>query len=203
MTDPNTAALLVVVDRSGSMQLIRADAEGGLNGLLEDQRKQPGKLLVSIVQFDGEVETVCRLTPVADVPPYRLAPRGSTALLDAVGRGMTEMGEALAALPEDERPGKVMVLIITDGEENASHEWTLDKVKDAIAHQRDVYGWEFQFHGADTAAWAGRSLGIQHVVSYSPTAQGTAGTYSAASHSVTMTRSGLGGFGDPNQGGTA
>ena len=88
------------------------------------------------------------------VPDFVLQPRGGTALLDAVGRLITEVGEQLSALPEHERPGQVICLIMTDGMENSSRTWTWDAVKRLITQQREVYGWEFIFLGADIDAIA-------------------------------------------------
>ena len=156
MTDQNRSHFTLVSDRSGSVSAFRKDFEGGLNQAIHDQAASGVPTTITLIQFDTVVEIVTRMTPAADVPHYQLRPRGGTALMDAVGYAITATGEDLAALPEDQRPGKVMVLIVTDGLENASKEWTMPKVREAIAHQRTVYGWEFAFLGADDSAWTGR-----------------------------------------------
>ncbi|MFN9236097.1 MAG: VWA domain-containing protein, partial [Planctomyces sp.] len=114
----------LIVDRSGSMQSIRKDAEGGINSFVESQKAVPGELLVTLVQFDNEYEVVCQAIPVANVPQYSLQPRGATALLDAVGRCIDETGVRLAEMPESERPGLVTNVIVTDGRENSSRRYT-------------------------------------------------------------------------------
>lgn len=146
--------MTLVVDRSGSMESIREDAEGGVNTLIAEQAKQPGECLVTLVQFDQEYEFVQRGIKASDCPPYKLKPRGMTALLDAVGRAINETGERLAALPEAERPGLVVFVISTDGQENSSHEFTREQVKQMIEHQQNVYNWQFTFLAANAAAFA-------------------------------------------------
>jgi len=116
----NLTDITLVVDRSGSMEAIRADAEGGVNTFLTDQAAQPGEALVTLVQFDTHYEFVHRGVPVKQVPRYQLVPRGGTALLDAVGRAINETGERLSKMAEADRPGLVVFVVMTDGEENSS-----------------------------------------------------------------------------------
>ena len=146
--------IVVVLDRSGSMQACKDDAEGGLNAFVEDQKKRPGRAVFTLVQFDTEYEFVHCGVPVAEVPPFTLVPRGWTALLDAVGRAILETGERIAKTPESERPGLVAFVIITDGQENSSKEFTKDQIKQMIQHQTDVYQWQFTFLGANQDAFA-------------------------------------------------
>jgi hypothetical protein len=146
--------MTLIIDRSGSMASIREDAEGGVNTLIAEQAKQPGECRVTLVQFDTEYEFLHQGVKAAECPPYRLVPRGSTALLDAVGRAISETGARLAAMPEAERPGLVVFVISTDGQENASREFTRDQVKQMIAHQQQVYKWEFTFLAANAEAFA-------------------------------------------------
>jgi hypothetical protein len=169
--------LTLVVDRSGSMASIRDDAEGGINALLAAQSREPGDALVTLVQFDTEYEFLHRAVPVRDVPPYQLVPRGWTALLDAVGRGVVETGERLARLPEAERPGLVVFVIVTDGKENASREYDRARIREMIEHQQQVYSWQFTFLGANQDAFAeARHLGIDAagVANYAPDKVGAA-----------------------------
>jgi len=146
--------ITLVVDRSGSMHSIREDAEGGVNAFIQEQAKLEGEALVTLVQFDTEYEFVVKGKPAIDVQPYELVPRGATALLDAVGRAINETGERLAKLPESERPGLVIFVVMTDGHENSSVEFKLDRIREMIQKQQDVYNWQFTFLGADQDAFA-------------------------------------------------
>ena len=161
MTNPDLTRIAFLLDRSGSMQSIKSDIEGGFDAFIVDQRSHPGECDVTLAQFDNVYEVVYASKPLRDVPALDLQPRGSTALLDAVGRLVTEMGSELAALPEDQRPGTVIVAIMTDGMENASREWTHAAVKALIEQQTTRYAWEFLYMGADQdAIEVGMSIGI-------------------------------------------
>ena len=126
--------------------------EDGWRELVSEQRANPGQCQVTLAQFDHEYEVVYPITDIEAVPEFALVPRGRTALLDATGRLITETGEKLSALPEEQRPGQVICLIMTDGMENASQTWTWEAVKKLITQQREVYNWEFIFLGADIDA---------------------------------------------------
>jgi hypothetical protein len=145
--------IIVVLDRSGSMQACRSDAEGGLNHFIEEQKKAPGDALFTLVQFDNEYEFVHKGIPIQTVPHCALHPRGMTALLDAIGRAINETGTRLEAMPEDQRPGLVVFAILTDGMENASREFTQPKIKEMSEHQQDVYKWQFTYLGANQDAF--------------------------------------------------
>ena len=154
--------LTVVLDRSGSMAECRAEAENGLNHLIAKQKEEPGDAIFTLVQFDTEYAFVHKGVPIREVPLCRLVPRGMTALLDAVGRSIAEAGERLKTMPEGERPGLVVFVIVTDGQENSSHEFTKPQIKKMIEHQQSVYGWKFVFLGANQDAFAeAHSLGIE------------------------------------------
>jgi hypothetical protein len=146
--------IVIVLDRSGSMQVCKDDAEGGLNAFVEEQKKRPGRAVFTLVQFDTEYEFVHRGEPISEIPPFTLVPRGWTALLDAVGRAIAETGDRLARSPEAERPGLVAFVIITDGQENSSKEFNKEQIKQMIQHQTDVYKWQFTFLGANQDAFA-------------------------------------------------
>lgn len=147
--------LTVVVDRSGSMGSIAREMCGGFDSFIAEQRKQPGTLAVSLLQFDsGGVEWVYQGVPVAEVSALVLIPRGLTPLWDAVGRAVTETGERLAKLAEADRPEKVLVMTLTDGQENHSREWTAARVRDLVKTQREVYKWDFMFLGANIDSFA-------------------------------------------------
>ena len=152
MTDNTLTHLYFLLDRSGSMHSIRTDTMGGFDAFVDDQRAAPGRGLVTLAQFDDSYEEVYVDRDLADVPPLVLTPRGSTALLDALGRLITTVGERLRALPEEERPGSVIVGVMTDGQENASREWTHPQIKTLIERQTHDYAWQFLYLGADQDA---------------------------------------------------
>lgn len=146
--------ITLVVDRSGSMDAVREDAEGGVNAFIAEQAKEPGEALLTLVQFDTEYEFLHSGVPVAEVPKYQLVPRGMTALLDAVGRAINETGERLAKMQEADRPGLVVFVVMTDGEENSSREFTKERLKEMIERQQNEYNWHFTFLGANQDAFA-------------------------------------------------
>lgn len=152
MTDNHLTHLYFLLDRSGSMQSIKDDTQGGFDAFVAEQRELDGRCLVTLAQFDDRYDVVYADRPIADVPPLDLAPRGSTALLDALGRLIVTAGEQLAALPEERRPGSVVVGVMTDGYENASHDWTYPRIKELIEQQTRDYGWQFMYLGADQDA---------------------------------------------------
>ena len=163
--------ITLVVDRSGSMQKIREDAEGGVNTFIQEQAKHPGEALLTLVQFDTEYEFVHRGMPIKQVPPYTLVPRGNTALLDAVGRAINETGERLAKMAEDVRPGLVVFVITTDGLENSSKEFSKAQIKEMIVRQQSAYKWQFIFLGANQDAFAeagAMGVGPSGAANYAP-----------------------------------
>jgi tagatose-1,6-bisphosphate aldolase len=161
MTDANMNLIAALLDRSGSMQSIAADMRGGFDSFIAKEAGHPGATSVTLAQFDDRYDVVYTDRPITSVPPLALEPRGTTALLDAIGRFVTEVGAGLAALPEDQRPADVTLLVMTDGHENASTEWTVAAVRALIAQQETVYGWDFVFLGANMdAVQVGTRLGF-------------------------------------------
>jgi len=152
MTDPNLTHLYFLLDRSGSMVSLRQDTIGGFDTFIAEQRTAPGRCRVTLAQFDNAYDEVYADRDIATVPSLVLVPRGSTALLDALGRLVVTAGERLAALPEAQRPGSVVVGVMTDGYENASRDWTHDRIKALIEQQSHEYGWQFLYLGADQDA---------------------------------------------------
>lgn len=154
----------IVLDRSGSMASVRDGTIEAFNAFLKKQAEDPYPTTVSPHQFDDVYETVYAGRPAKEAPELtRLTfePRGSTALLDAIGRTIDQTGQRLASLPESDRPDKVLVVILTDGQENASREYTKQAVLDRIRHQEDKYAWTFVFLGAGIDAIAtAASFGI-------------------------------------------
>lgn len=160
MTDTNYAAMLVILDRSGSMSMIRDDMIRGLEQLLATQAMQPGMLTIDIVTFDTEIELTHHFADPKSVK-VELIPRGGTALYDAIGWSFNGFGQALAELPEHARPGTVLVTIVTDGEENSSREYTAAMVTKMIEHQREAFDWDVSFLGANQdAIEEARKIGI-------------------------------------------
>lgn len=193
MTDSNYTAVAMLIDRSGSMQFIRTDAEGAVNAFVEEQRKQPGRCTVRISQFDTEYETVHESLDVNDAPAFVLSPRGGTALNDGIGRLIVEFGEELAALPEEQRPANVVVGIVTDGMENSSREWTAAKVKELVEQQTNDYNWKFIFLAAgQDAVLTGKDYGFDPGLSitYNASGAGTQSVISTYSGLVTNIRAG-------------
>ncbi|WP_166785399.1 vWA domain-containing protein [Cryobacterium sp. TMT2-17-1] len=183
MTDPNYTALLLVIDRSGSMSGIRDDMVGGLTAMLAAQAAEPGLLTVDIVTFDDEIEHTHTLADPSDIA-VELDPRGMTALHDAIGIAVTEFGETLRVLPEHARPGTVQVVVVTDGGENSSSEYSADAVRALINRQTESYSWDFVFLGANQdAVLTGAALGFDSASSM---------TFAAASGEVAAMSANLG-----------
>ena len=185
--------ITVVLDRSGSMAACQAEAENGLNRFISEQAKAPGEAIFTLVQFDDVYEFVYKGVLIQDVPKCRLVPRGMTALLDALGKAINETGERLAALPESERPGAVVFVIITDGQENSSQEFKREQIKAMIEHQQSVYNWQFTYLGANQDAFAvANDYGIQAPSVANFTIQQAGATFTAASaNTLRMRRAGM------------
>lgn len=149
--------LAFILDRSGSMDHLAGAAIEGFNHFLHEQQSAPGRARLTLVLFDDEYLVPAQSLPVAEVVPLderSYVPRNTTALLDAIGRTVDELGTRFAALPEHERPGKIIVAILTDGQENASTHYTWKDIASRIKHQTDVYRWDFLFLGANQDAIA-------------------------------------------------
>jgi hypothetical protein len=192
VTDSQRTLIAVLLDRSGSMEAIKSDTEGGFNAFVAEQAKQPGRARVTLAQFDTEYEIVYANRPIADVPRLELHPRGATALYDGVGRLLTDVGAELAKLPEDERPGTVIVVVMTDGQENSSVEWTHQAVSAAIKRQEHDYSWDFVFLGANMDAVAiGQQLGFSadKSLTYAATGGGVASAMASTNAYVSRRRS--------------
>jgi hypothetical protein len=179
--------ITIILDRSGSMESVVDDTIGGFNHFLEDQKSEPGEAVISLVQFDDQYEPVYRARLLADAPPLdrtTFVPRGSTALVDAIGRTIQETGARLAAMLEEDRPEKVLVMILTDGYENASRHYSMQKVSEMIAHQRDVYRWEFVFLAANQdaiATAAGYGIAPDAALTFAASPAGTAAAFKSSS----------------------
>ena len=188
--------LVFILDRSGSMAGLEGDTIGGFNAMLARQRAEEGEALVSTVLFDNERQVIHDRLPLDKVPPLtgkEYFVRGSTALLDAVGCAIHHIGMVHKYARPEDRPERTLFVITTDGMENSSRRYTYDRVKEMIGRQRERYGWEFLFLGAnmDAGAEAGR-FGIRpdRAVTYNCDREGVALNYRAVGEAVSAVRSG-------------
>ncbi len=190
----NLTELVFILDRSGSMAGLEGDTIGGFNAMIEKQRGEPGEAVISTVLFDNETEVIHDRIPLDRVP--RLTEkeyyvRGCTALLDAVGGAIHHIGNVHKYAREEDRPEKTLFVITTDGLENASRRYTYDKVKAMIERQRETYGWEFLFLGAniDAAREAAR-FGIRAdcAADYHADSIGTEAVYESVCEAVCQVR---------------
>ena len=186
--------IVFILDRSGSMTGLEKDTIGGFNSLIEKQKKEDGQCVVSTVLFDYESDVIHdrvdikKVNPLTDREYYA---RGSTALLDAIGGAIHHIGNVHKYAREEDRPEKTLFIITTDGMENASHCYTYDKVRYMIERQKERYGWEFLFLGAniDAAAEAKR-FGIDEAMAanYHCDEVGTALNYEVINEAITSVR---------------
>ncbi len=182
--------ITVVMDRSGSMESIKSEAENGLNVFVDEQKALPGEALFTLVQFDNEYEFIHTAIPIKDVPKCKLLPRAATALLDAVGRAINATGSRLSAMAEADRPGLVVFVILTDGHENASREFTRAQIKSMIELQSKTYGWQFTYLGANQDAFAeAGGIGIRAAASLNFVGANAGAAYASASSNVGAMRS--------------
>lgn len=190
----NLTELVFILDRSGSMQGLEADTIGGFNAMLEKQRKEPGEAYVSTVLFDDSTEVLhdrvalSRVKPMTDRDYYV---RGCTALLDAVGVAIHHIANIHRYARPEDVPEHTMFVITTDGMENASRRYTARRVREMIRHEREKYGWEFLFLGAniDAVETAGE-LGIDadRAVNYNCDSEGTRLNYEVVAQAVSAVR---------------
>ena len=190
----NLTELVFILDRSGSMAGLEGDTIGGFNAMLEKQRKEPGEAVISTVLFDNETEVIHDRLPldrVLALTEKEYYVRGCTALLDAVGGAIHHIGNVHKYAREEDRPEKTLFVITTDGLENASRRYTYDKVKAMIERQREKYGWEFLFLGAniDAAREAAR-FGIRAdcAADYHADSMGTEAVYESVCEAVCQVR---------------
>jgi len=151
----NLTELVFILDRSGSMSGLETDTIGGFNSMLEKQKKESGEAFVTTVLFDDKYELLHDRYDIKGVnllTEKEYYVRGSTALLDAIGITINNIGKALSDTKEEDRPGKVLFVIITDGMENSSREFSYEKVKKMVEHQKSKYAWDFIFLGANIDA---------------------------------------------------
>lgn len=190
MTKANYAHLTLVVDRSGSMNLIRDEAQSGINELIKEHKAADGEMTFTLVQFDSSIDVVYDMKDIQEVDGYALVPRSMTALRDAIGTAIVSTGEKLAALDEEDRPSIVMFAIMTDGHENASQEYSQDQIKEMIKTQEEKYNWDFVFMGANIdAADVGSKLNINSNIQYASTVDSVKKAYKGLNDSTLLARS--------------
>lgn len=185
--------IVSIIDRSGSMQSIKQDAIGGFNSFVAEQRRQPGTAKITVVLFNHDYELLYENAPPNDVAldEQNYVPAGTTAMLDAIGRTIDDVGERLSNTAEAERPGLVLVAILTDGLENASKDYSYSRVAEMIEHQKSKYSWEFVFLAANQdAVTAAQRIAIdpQRAVNFAATAAGTDQAFKAKSDMASAIR---------------
>ena len=189
--------LVFILDRSGSMAGLEKDTIGGFNSLIEKQRKEPSTAVVSTVLFDNESEVIHDRLPLESIPPMtdkEYYVRGCTALLDAVGGAIHHIGNVHKYARREDVPDKTLFVITTDGMENASRRYDYERVRKMIQRQKERYGWEFIFLGAniDAAAEAKRfGIAPERAANYHCDEAGTALNYEVISDVVCAVRMGV------------
>ena len=186
----NLTELVMILDRSGSMGGLESDTIGGYNSMLKKQREAEGEVLVSTVLFDDRTEVLYDRVPLEKLPQMtekEYYVRGCTALLDAVGGAVRHIGNVHKYAREEDRPEKTIFVITTDGLENASREYSYDRVKKMVERQKEKYGWEFLFLGAniDAIETAGRfGITADRAANYHSDSRGTALNYEVLADAV-------------------
>ena len=178
--------IILIADRSGSMSSIREDAQGGINEFVRSQKKEPGEANFTLVEFDTQIDAVYKQTDIKHVADYELQPRGGTALYDAIGMTLFNADEIKTT-------GKKICVIVTDGDENSSREWSQQAVFDRIEELKEK-GWDFLFLAANQDAMStGMSLGMDagETVTFDASAVGAASAYAATTNYVGNLRGGL------------
>ena len=186
--------MVFILDRSGSMRGLEADTVGGFNSLIEKQKQASGEALVSLVLFDDQCEVIHHRRVIASLEPLTKETyyvRGSTALVDAVGRGIEKIKHVHRQLGSDNTPEKTMFIITTDGQENASKQYNTHQLKRLISEQQEKFGWEFLFLGANMDAFAtAMDLGIQRnrAANFQASEEGIKKKFSAVNETISRFR---------------
>ena len=186
----NLTEIVFILDRSGSMAGLEADTIGGFNSLIRKQRAEAGEAIISTVLFDNVSEVIHDRVPldrVHEMTREDYYVRGCTALLDAVGGAVHHIGNVHKYAREEDRPEHTLFVITTDGMENASRRYTYDEVRRMIGRQKEKYGWEFLFLGAniDAAKEAARfGIHADRAVDYRCDSEGTALNYEVVAETI-------------------
>ena len=187
--------LVFILDRSGSMSGLESDTIGGYNSMLKKQKEEVGEAIITTVLFDDRYELLhdrYNLKGVLPITEKEYYVRGTTALLDAIGKTINKIKNAQKYTAEEERAEKVMFVITTDGMENASKEFSYEKIRSMIEHEKDKYGWEFIFLGANIdAIRTAERFGIDRdrATNYNPDREGTKLNYEVISETISILRS--------------
>lgn len=192
MPNANLTEIVVIMDRSGSMHNIQGAMEEGFAHFMAEQRKIPDPCNVTFYRFNSNVDKVFEERPLQQVEAMLLEPTGGTALLDAMGTAIVNVGARLAAKPEDQRPGKIVVVVITDGQENASTEYTQTRVADLVKQQSETYNWQFAFLGANIDSFSvanAMNIGASATMDYAANASGVRGMIADVGGAVSNYRS--------------
>lgn len=190
--------IVIVLDRTGSMEAIRDDTIGGFNAFLEEQQAAPAGGTLTLVQFDSldPYEVVYRWRPLPDAPRLTretYVPRASTPLLDAMGRAIVDLEHSLAKLAAEDRPESVVMVVVTDGQENASREYRKEQVARMIHDKKQLLGWQFVFLSADLDAIVDAinvGVDVGQAMSFDRTGRGTRDALSSMSRRVVEYRQG-------------
>lgn len=191
----NLTEIVFILDRSGSMSGLEADTIGGFNSMINKQKKEDGQAYISTILFDDRQEVLYDRVPLNRIEPMndtQYYVRGCTALLDAIGGAVSHIRTVHKYAREEDRPDKTLFIITTDGMENASRRYSYDAVKELISEQKERYGWEFLFLGAniDAVQVAGRfGINPDRAVDYNCDSQGTALNFDVLSDAVSHMRS--------------
>lgn len=186
--------MVFVLDMSGSISPLTMETIGGYNAMIADQKKEEGDALVTTVLFDHRYNMIhdgVNIKEVKDMTTAEYMPTGMTAMLDAVGMTINHVGQKLAALPEEERPEKVLFTVVTDGKDNSSKEFNWKTVRNMIKHQHDKYSWVFTFLGANIDVdRVSDNLGIDKMLSkrYTASKIGTQKVFNAISKTMSFAR---------------
>ena len=190
----NLTEIVFILDRSGSMAGLEGDTIGGFNSMIEKQKQESGDALVSTVLFDNETEVIhdrVDIQKIKAMTGHEYYVRGCTALLDAVGGAIHHIGNVHKYARAEDRPEKTLFVITTDGMENASRKYSYDRLKAMIERQKEKYGWEFLFLGAniDAAKEAARfGIGADRAANYHADSEGTNVIYETVSEAITQVR---------------
>lgn len=192
----NLTEIVFILDKSGSMAGLEDDTIGGFNAMVEKQKKEEGEAILSAVLFSNDSTVIYDRTDIRRVEPLtdsQYFVSGCTALLDAIGGAVHHIGNVHKYAREEDRPGKTVFVITTDGMENASRYYSYSQVQRMVKRQREKYGWEFLFLGANMdAISAARSFGIREdrAVRYACDGAGTSLNFEVASKTIAKVRSG-------------
>ncbi len=195
--DSDYTHISIILDRTGSMESIRDDTIGGFNAFLGEQKKRPERATLTLVQFDTQdpYEVIHQFRPIAEIPELTreaYVPRASTPLLDAIGQGINDLEQRIAGMSQPERPSQVVMVVVTDGQENSSREFRMGQITRMIREKQDLNGWQFVFLSADLAAIEdAMAVGFKQAstLAFDKTAKGTAAAWAAMSTGISGYRS--------------